>query len=196
VYAVQPGVRVTVAVALAKASVPWWVLALRGASALLFGLVALTWPGMTLWVFIVLFAGYVVADGVLAIVAAARAADRRKQWLVLEGVTSIAAGALAVIWPRATLAVLIYLIGGWAIITGAFRLAADVRRGSAIRGERLLLMPGALAVVFGLLLVAVPMIGLRTLMWLVGVVALIVGGLLLGLAAHRWSQQRLVIHRS
>ena len=150
---------------------------------------------MTLWVFIVLFAGYVVADGVLAIVAAARAADRRKPWLVLEGVTSIAAGALAGIWPRATLAVLIYLIGGWAIITGAFRLAADVRRGSAIR-ERLLLMPGALAVVFGLLLVAVPMIGLLTLMWLVGVVALIVGGLLLGLAAHRWSQQRLVIQRS
>src|SRR3712207_6978576 len=47
----------------------WWALLLRGIAAVLFGLAALFWPGVTLMVLIVFFGAYAMVDGVLAIVA-------------------------------------------------------------------------------------------------------------------------------
>ena len=48
----------------------WWVMAVRGAAALLFGIVALIWPQITLTVLVLLFGAYALVDGVLALVTA------------------------------------------------------------------------------------------------------------------------------
>jgi uncharacterized membrane protein HdeD (DUF308 family) len=89
------------------------------------------------------------------------------------------------VWPAVTAVVLLYLIAGWSIITGAVDIAAAVRLRRTIQGEWLPGLNGAFSILFGILLVAIPVIGLLTLVWLVGAYALVFGLLLLGLAFRR-----------
>src|SRR5712671_7164087 len=72
----------------------WWAVALRGVFAILFGIVAMLKPGITLAALVLLFSAYMLVDGIFAIVAAVRAVRRREQWgwLVLEGIADLAAG--------------------------------------------------------------------------------------------------------
>ena len=162
----------------------WWAIALRGVFGILFGLVAFLFPGITLGALILLFAIYAVLDGLFAIVAAIRAAEHHERWgaLLLEGIVGIAAGVLAFVWPAVTAVVFLYLIAGWSIITGALEIAAAVRLRRTIRDEWLLGLNGAFSVLFGVLLIAIPVIGLVMLVWLIGGYALVFGLLLLGLA--------------
>ena len=79
----------------------WWVIALRGALAILFGIIALFLPEATMLALVLLFAAYMLVDGVLAIVAGVRAARRHDRWgwLILEGAIDLIAGGIAVVWP-------------------------------------------------------------------------------------------------
>jgi uncharacterized membrane protein HdeD (DUF308 family) len=162
----------------------WWALALRGIFGILFGLAAFLFPGITLGALIFLFGVYAAADGVFAIVAAIRAAEHHERWraLLLEGLAGIVAGVLTFVWPALTAAVLLYLIAGWSIITGILEITAAIRLRRTIQREWLLAFNGVFSVAFGVLLIAIPVIGLLTLVWLVGGYALIFGILLLVLA--------------
>lgn len=162
----------------------WWALALRGVLGILFGLAAFLFPGITLGALILLFGVYAVVDGVFAIVAGIRAAEHHERWavLLLEGIVGIAAGVLTLVWPALTAVVLLYVIAAWSVIKGGLKIAAAIRLRRTIRGEWLLGLNGAFSVLFGVLLVAMPVIGLLTLVWLIGAYAVIFGILLLGLA--------------
>lgn len=162
----------------------WWALALRGVFGVVFGVLAFLLPGITLSVLVLLFAIYAVVDGLLAIVAGIRAAEHHERWgaLLLEGIAGIAAGVLTFVWPALTAVVLLYVVAAWSVIKGILKIAAAIRLRRTIQGEWLLGLNGVLSVVFGLLLVAMPGVGLLTLVWLVGAYALIFGALLLGLA--------------
>jgi uncharacterized membrane protein HdeD (DUF308 family) len=162
----------------------WWAFALRGALGILLGFAAFLFPGITLGALVLLFGAYAVVDGVIAVVAGVRAAEHRERWgvLLLEGIAGIAAGVLAFAWPALTALVLLYLVAGWSIIRGALKIAAAIRLRRTIQGEWLLGLNGAFSVLFGVLLIAMPAIGLLTLVWLVGAYAVLFGALLLGLA--------------
>jgi uncharacterized membrane protein HdeD (DUF308 family) len=174
----------------------WWALALRGALGILVGFAAFLFPGTTLGALVLLFGVYAVVDGVFAIVAGVRAAEHRERWraLLLEGVAGVAAGVLAFVWPALTALVLLYLIAAWSIIRGALKIAAAIRLRRTIQGEWLLGLNGALSVLFGILLIAMPTIGLLTLVWLVGAYALIFGALLLWFA-FRLRRHQVVVPR-
>jgi uncharacterized membrane protein HdeD (DUF308 family) len=161
----------------------WWALALRGILAILLGLAAIVLPGVTLAVLITLFGAYAVVDGVLAIIAGVRAAERHERWWspVLKGLAGIAAGVMAFIWPALTALALLYLIAGWAIVTGVLEVVAAVHLHRA-HGEWLLIINGVLSILFGLLIVVWPGAGLITLLWMIGVYAVIFGATLLVLA--------------
>src|SRR5687767_274877 len=96
----------------------WWSLALRGAAAVIFGIVALAFPGITLASLIILFGAYALVDGAFNVVAAVRAAADGLTWgmLFLEGIVSVGAGIITWIWPGLTALALIYLIAVWAFI--------------------------------------------------------------------------------
>jgi uncharacterized membrane protein HdeD (DUF308 family) len=162
----------------------WWAIAVRGILGILFGLAAFVFPGITLGALILLFGVYAVIDGVFAIVAGIRAAEHHERWgvLLLEGIAGIAAGVLTLVWPALTAVVLLYVIAVWSLIKGILRIAAAIRLRRTIQGEWLLGLNGVFSVVFGILLIAMPAIGLLTLVWLVGAYAIIFGILLLGLA--------------
>ena len=162
----------------------WWALALRGVAAVLFGVVAWVWPDLTVTVLVALFGAYALVDGVFAIVAAIRAAERQARWgpLLFEGVLGIVAGIVALVWPDLTELALLYFIAAWAIVTGVFEIVAAVRLRREIRGELFLGLAGVASVLFGLLLIAFPGDGAVALVWLIGSYAVIVGILLLVLA--------------
>ena len=81
----------------------WWVFAIRGLAALLFGLFALFVPGITILSLVLVFAAYAVVDGVFAITAAVRAGKAHKKWgaLALEGLVGILAGIVTAVLARA-----------------------------------------------------------------------------------------------
>lgn len=168
----------------------WWTVALRGVVAVLFGILAFVWPGLTVFVLVMLFAAYAFVDGLFALVGAIRAADdRRSSWpLLIEGFLGVAAGIVAFVWPDITAVVLLYLIAAWAIVTGAFELFAAVELRRQIENERWLALGGIASVIFGLLLVFLPETGALAVVWLIGAYAVVFGVSLLALAVRlrRW----------
>ncbi|PYN49988.1 MAG: hypothetical protein DME00_07440 [Candidatus Rokuibacteriota bacterium] len=170
----------------------WWALALRGIFAILLGLAAFVLPGVTLAVLVALFGAYAVVDGVLAIIAGVRAAERHERWWspVLKGLAGIIAGVLAFIWPALTVLALLYLIAGWAIVTGVLEIVAAVHLHRA-HGEWLLILNGVLSILFGLFVIVWPGAGVLTLVWMIGVYAIVFGAVLLVLAFRLRNLHRL-----
>ena len=162
----------------------WWAVACRGLVAVVFGLVTLGLPGITLATLIVLFGGYALVDGVEAIIAGVRAAERHERWwsMVLEGVAGIGAGVLTFAWPIVTAILWLYLLSAWASLSGVLKIASAVRLRRGMRGAWVLAANGVLAVLFGVLALLLPGLTIRSLVWVVGAYALLRGIAFLALA--------------
>jgi uncharacterized membrane protein HdeD (DUF308 family) len=161
----------------------WWAVALRGVFGILFGLIALFSPGATILALVLLFAAYLLADGVFGIVAAVRAASKHQRWglLLLEGVVNIAVGVLALIWPGLTALAFVLMVAAWSLVTGGLMIAAAFKLHPEY-GRWWLVLGGALSILFGVLLVIAPLAGLVVLTWWMGAYALVFGIMLLVLA--------------
>jgi uncharacterized membrane protein HdeD (DUF308 family) len=161
----------------------WWAIALRGVFAILFGVIALVLPGVTLTALVLLFAAYMLVDGIFAIVAAVRAARQHERWgwLVLEGIVDLIAGAIAVVWPLITIVAFVLLMGAWAIVSGGLLVAAALRL-HATHGRWLMALAGVVSVIWGVLLLLWPIIGAVVLTLWMGAYAFVFGILLLILA--------------
>ena len=160
----------------------WWVIGLRGLAAILFGILAFAWPGITLTVLVFLFGAYALVDGVLGIVAAFRGDEHHRVVLALEGIVGVVAGIVAFAWPLITALVLLYIIAFWAIITGVLEIIAAVRLRRTITNEFGLIIGGILSVVFGVILIVAPGAGALAVVFLIGAYAIIFGITLLGFA--------------
>ena len=162
----------------------WWVFLLRGIFAVILGIVAFARPMTTLWALVVIWGAYAVAEGVMALWAGIADDGRaqRRWFLVVAGLAGVLAGIGAWLWPGLTAMVLLGIIAGWSIIRGIFEMAAAIALRKVIDNEWLLLTAGALSVIFGLVLIARPGVGLVALVWMIGVYALVSGVILVMLA--------------
>lgn len=162
----------------------WWLLLLRGICAIAFGVLSYIWPGISLATLVLLFGGYALVDGVIGCVLAVSGRKEREDWwvLLLWGLMSIAMGAMTFVVPGITALGLVLYIGAWAIATGVMQIVAAVRLRKAIEGEWLLILGGAVSVIFGLLLMAQPGIGALSLLWIIAAYAMFFGILLVVLA--------------
>lgn len=169
----------------------WRSLALRGAAALIFGILALVWPGLTLWALVVLWGAYVLVDGIsmLAGVAArVPGTEMRRAVLIFEGIVGVVIGVVTFVWPDITALALLYVIAAWALITGALELAAAVRLRAVIDNEWFLGLIGVLSILFGISLIITPGAGALVITWLIGWYAVLTGVLLGALA---WRMRKL-----
>jgi uncharacterized membrane protein HdeD (DUF308 family) len=163
----------------------WWLVLLRGALAVLFGLFALFAPGSALLALVYVFGAYAVLDGITAVVAGVR--HRREEahwvWHVVEGAISIVAGVVAFAWPGVTALAILYLVAFWSVFTGVSEIMESFamrRRGSPTWGW--VLTAGILGVLLGIVLVLSPGGGLLTLLWLVGLYSVLFGVIIIGWA--------------
>lgn len=134
----------------------WWVLLLRGALAILFGVIALAWPDATLVALAVLLGIFVLLSGAAALVESLVLRWRRWRLLLLAGLVSVAVGVLILVWPDVTALVLVYAIGAWALAAGALELIASVRFREGFDREWLLTLVGIVSTLFGLALLIWP----------------------------------------
>lgn len=152
--------------------------------AVLFGLLALFLPGITLAALVLVWGAYALVDGVFALIAGWRIRDQDKPlWpLVLVGITGLAAGIVTFLWPGVTALVLLYIIAFWAIVAGVFQIAAAIRFRKEIQNEWLHGLSGLVSLLFGVMLVIQPGAGALALVWVIGLYAVFFGILLLVLA--------------
>jgi uncharacterized membrane protein HdeD (DUF308 family) len=169
----------------------WGALAFRGAVAILFGIVAFLWPGVTIGVLVFLVAAFALVEGVINIVAGLRA---RERWALAEGIVSVLFGiVIVVVGPAWTALALLYLVAAWAILTGIARIVAAVQLRRVLSNEWLLIASGAASLIFGLIAAIFPGAGILALLWFVAAWSIVLGVFLLVLAlqlrqlAHRLS---------
>ncbi len=162
----------------------WWLLALRGLVAVLFGVLAFMWPGATLITLVWLFGAFALVNGILSLVLAAKTPKGYPKVgsLIFGGLLGILAGLLAFVMPGITALGLLILIAAWAIVTGIMELVAAVKLRKIINNEWLLVLAGIASVVFGVLLLFQPAAGALVLIWWIGAWALLSGILLMILA--------------
>ena len=160
----------------------WPILVLRGIAAIVFGVLALAWPGITLLAMVILFGAYVLVEGIATLAMAFMRSERRRASLVLGGLLDIAAGIVTLLYPAISALVLLAVIAVWAIVTGIVEIYSGIELRRQIKGEGWLIIGGALSVVFGVLLLSAPGPGLLTIAWLIGIYALAFGVALLMLA--------------
>lgn len=163
----------------------WWVFAIRGIAAIVFGILAFIWPLTTLAVLVFLFGAYVLVDGVALLVSLVRgdALARGHGWAVgIMGVLGILAGVATFAWPGLTAVSLLYLVAFWAITMGTFQVVAAIALRRELDGELWMALGGVVSIVFGALLVVLPGEGLLSLVWLVGIWSVVFGVSSIGLA--------------
>ena len=168
----------------------WWLVGLRGILGIIFGLICLLNPTLAVQVFVILFAAYMLVDGVFAISSGIRAARNGERWglLIVEGIVDLAAGAVAVFWPAITLVALVWVIAIWAIVSGGLMLGAAF----ALKhdyGRWWLALGGIASLVFGILLVIEPLIGAVVLTMWIGAYAILFGVFLLVLGFQLHSRR-------
>src|SRR5947209_7037497 len=139
----------------------WWILALQGLLAILFGVLAFVLPGMTLLTLIFLFGAYALANGVLALVHAFSAPKGYPRFgaLIAIGLISIAAGVLAIVWPGITALSLVLVIAAWAIVNGIVEIAMALRLRRVLNHEWMLALAGVVSILLGLVIAFRPAAG-------------------------------------
>jgi len=156
----------------------WWLFAVRGVAAIVFGVLAFAWPGTTLAVLVLLFGAYALVDGITLLVALARGDTfaRSHAWSFgAMGVLGIGIGVVTFFWPSVTALTLLSFVAFWAIAMGVLQMTAAIALRKEIDGEFWLGLGGLVSIAFGILLVVFPGDGLVSLVWLVGAWAIAFG---------------------
>ncbi len=155
----------------------WWVMMLRGVIAILFGIVAWILPAASLAVLLLLFGAYALLDGILGVWVAISGRKERDHWwvLLIWGLTGIGIGLLTLMAPGVTAIVLLFYIAIWAMMTGVLQIIAAIRLRKEVVGEWLFLIGGIASLLFGIVLISRPGVGILALIWLIATYAVLFG---------------------
>jgi len=168
-----------------------WGMAVRGILAVIFGVIAIRNPNAAASAFVIVFAIYAFADGILEFFLAGQLgrAGQRWGWYVFEGIASVALGIVALVYPGVTLLALVFLVGLRAMMLGTFEIAAAFSW-NEFDSRWLLGITGVLSIILGILLIASPTAGGLALLWTIGVYAVIFGAMLFALGLRMVSAER------
>ena len=167
----------------------WWVLAVRGVIAIVFGVLALMWPTLTLLALVALFAAYALLSGAAAVAGAWRVRASGKGlgelWMIaILGLVAIACGVIAIVWPAITALALILIMGINALVAGILDIAVAIRQRHTMRHTWLMVLAGLVSIIFGVGVLVFPGAGALALVWMISVYAIASGILLLAMGIH------------
>lgn len=162
----------------------WWMVLIRGLFAVIMGIVAIMWPGITVMSLLMVYGIFTIADGITAIWIGVAAKHGQRIWweMVATGVLAILAGLVAALWPGLTAMVFVVMIGVFAIIRGVFEIVAAIQLRKVIDDEWMLILSGVISVLFGGMLVARPGEGAIAMVLLIGAFMIAIGAMMIGLA--------------
>jgi uncharacterized membrane protein HdeD (DUF308 family) len=161
----------------------WWAFIARGVLAIALGVMVFAWPAITVAALIIVFGIYAFADGVFLVVKAIggwKARDDR--WLLLfEGLLGIGIGVITFFAPGVTAIVLLFYVAAWSLTTGILEIVGAIRFRKEIQGEVLWIFSGIVSILLAVFLMIFPGAGIVSLVWLLGVYAVVFGVLLIAL---------------
>jgi len=155
----------------------WWVPVLRGIAAIIFGIMAFVYPGLTVAVLVLLFGAWVLLDGIFRVIGAIghRSSDKDWGFDLIIGLVGIIIGFLTFHAPSITALALIIYIAAWALMIGATEIALAIKMRREIKGEWFLILMGLCSIVFAVMLLWNPLPGALALVWLIGSYAIVFG---------------------
>lgn len=155
----------------------WWTFLIRGIIAILFGLAAVFWPGLTISTLVIVFGAYVLVDGVFAIIDGISGRGDNTHWWVeiLIGIAGIVAGIWAMTFPGLTAIGLMYFIAAWWLVTGVLQIIYAIRVRREITNEWFLILTGVLSAILGIVFMLFPGSGALSLIWVIGIYAIFFG---------------------
>lgn len=153
----------------------WWLLVVRGAAAILFGILTVVWPGASLASLVLLFGIYSLVEGLTSLVLAFMRAEGRTGVWILHALVGIGAGILTFSYPGITAVSLYTIIAAWAVVTGVIELVVASQLRGAGRGAGRVLFAGVVSILFGALLVALPAAGVVALVSIIATLAILSG---------------------
>lgn len=159
----------------------WWVLVLRGLFAIMFGLIAIIWPDITVFVIVTIFGAFLMLDGLIEIWVGFLGRGQDDDWWTdaLLGVLAVLAGIAVIAWPDITAVGLMIFIGAMMVVYGAMMIYQAIKLRADITNEWLLVANGALSLVLGLVFIIFPGAGAVSLIWLVALYIILFGVLLI-----------------
>lgn len=147
----------------------------RGVAAIAFGVLTLVWPRISLLALVLAFGIFAVVSGITAMAIALRTRGEGWGLLLFEGIVGILAGAVALVWPGITALAFVFLLAGWAIMTGIMELVVPLSFPMSFGRSVLTVLAGLLSIVFGVLIATQPASGLLAVVWLIGLYAIVFG---------------------
>lgn len=164
----------------------WWLPLVRGILLVILGTYALFRPGMSMLVLTQVVGIFIIAEGILAIIAATMGETPSRGWSILRGVLAILVGIFvfghSALVAGLTATFVMYLIAIAAIVLGALEIIAAIQDRKQIEGEGWLILGGVLAIVFGILLFIAPVAFTEMFVRILGAFAILNGIALIVLA--------------
>ncbi len=162
----------------------WWVLTVRGILAILFGIAAVFWPGLTILTLVYLFGAYILVSGIVNIIHGVTAVTKRSTWFLtlLLGLAELGVGVYLLRHPTVTFATLILLLGFMLIVRGVLEGIAAFNDSSTETNRVLMVLASIIAIAAGIILLFQPASAGVAFVWILGLYALIVGPLLIALS--------------
>jgi uncharacterized membrane protein HdeD (DUF308 family) len=155
----------------------WWVPVLRGVAAIIFGIMAFVYPGLTVAVLVLLFGAWVLVDGIFRVIGAIghRSSDPDWGWQIVIGILGIIIGFLTFRSPAVTALALVIYIAAWALMIGVSEIVVAIKLRREIKGEWFLILMGVVSILFAIMLLWNPLPGALALVWLIGSYAIVFG---------------------
>jgi uncharacterized membrane protein HdeD (DUF308 family) len=155
----------------------WWVPVIRGIAAIVFGIIAFVYPGLTVATLVLFFGAWVLIDGIFRVIGAIghRASDPDWGWHIVIGIVGIIVGLLTFHAPQITALALVIYIAAWALMIGATEIAFAIKLRREIKGEWFLILMGLASIIFAILLLWNPIAGAAAVIWLLAWYAVVLG---------------------
>jgi len=154
-----------------------YYVSINGILAIIFGLIALFFPGLTLAALGIYFAISIIVGGIMLIIGAFKnqIKKKRRNLFFLEGAIGILLGIIILLRPEVVATVFITIMGIWALVIGIIFLVTFLRSNLPAYSNIFVLIVSIVSLITGLIIILNPFESTRIVTVLIGIYALIYG---------------------